>query len=88
MNSLDEAVRDPQVRARDMVVQVEHPEGGSFEAIGNPFKLSSGSDETFTAPPLLGQHSREILIEVLGYDTARAEALLEEGAVAGLTLDT
>ena len=53
-----------------------------------PPKIKHGSDETFTAPPLLGQHSREILIEVLGYDTARAEALLEEGAVAGLTLDT
>lgn len=80
VNTLDEAVRDAQVRARRMIVDVPHPEGGTYEATGNPFKLSAGGEERFAAPPLLGQHTAEVLREALGYDEERIARLYAEGA--------
>ena len=81
VNTLDEAVRDAQVRARRMIVDVPHPEGGAYEATGNPFKLSAGGEERFAAPPLLGQHTAEVLREALGYDEERIAQLYADGAV-------
>ena len=82
VNTLDEAVQDPQVRSRGMIVDVEHPEGGSYEATGNPFKLSGAGEERFTPPPTLGQHTAEVLRDVLGYDAGRIDALYGDGSVA------
>lgn len=80
VNTLDEAVRDAQVRARRMIVDVPHPEGGTYEATGNPFKLSAGGEERFAPPPLLGQHTTEVLRDALGYDEERIAQLYAEGA--------
>jgi crotonobetainyl-CoA:carnitine CoA-transferase CaiB-like acyl-CoA transferase len=44
-----------------MLVDVPHPEGGSAKIPGNPIKLSSVEDEEFLAPPLLGEHTKEVL---------------------------
>ena len=82
VNTLDEAVQDAQVRSRRMIVEVEHPEGGSYEATGNPFKLSAAGEERFTPPPTLGQHTAEVLRDVLGYDAERVGALYADGSVA------
>ena len=82
VNTLDEAVQDPQVRSRRMIVDVEHPEGGSYEATGNPFKLSASGEERFTPPPTLGQHTAEVLQDILGYDSERIDALYADGSVA------
>ena len=82
VNTLDEAVQDPQVRSRRMIVEVEHPEGGSYEATGNPFKLSGAGEERFTPPPTLGQHTAEVLRDVLGYNNERIDALYGDGSVA------
>ena len=81
VNTLDEAVRDPQVRARRMIVDVPHPEGGSYEATGNPFKLSASGEERYTPPPTLGRHTTEILRDVLAYDEERIAQLYADGAV-------
>ena len=61
VNNLEQAINDEQVRYRKMIVDVPHPEGGSVKVPGNPIKLSSLTDEQFTAPPLLGEHTKEIL---------------------------
>ncbi len=82
VNTLDEAVQDGQVRSRRMIVDVEHPEGGSYEATGNPFKLSAAGEERFTPPPTLGQHTAEVLRDVLGYDAERVGTLYADGSVA------
>ena len=82
VNTLDEAVQDPQVRSRSMIVDVEHPEGGSYEATGNPFKLSAAGEERFTPPPTLGQHTAEVLRDVLGCDGERIAELYADGSVA------
>ncbi len=66
VNTLDRALSDPAVLQRKMVVPIDHM-GEEVKFLGNPIKMSSHPEDSFAAPPLLGQHSREILATVLGY---------------------
>lgn len=74
-----EVLNDPHLRAREMIVEVEHPVRGPYLTAGNPIKLSASS-VTITTAPLLGQHTTELLTE-LGYSTAEMAALREEGVI-------
>jgi formyl-CoA transferase len=74
-----EVLNDPHLRARDMIVEVEHPVRGRYVTAGNPIKLSASPTQITTAP-LLGQHNGEILQE-LGYREAEIATLREEGTV-------
>jgi formyl-CoA transferase len=74
-----EVLSDPHLRARDMIVEVQHPVRGGYVTAGNPVKLSA-SPTAIGPAPLLGQHRREILAE-LGYGDAEIDALEAEGAV-------
>jgi len=74
-----EVLSDPHLLARDMIVEVEHPERGRYMTVGNPVKLSASATK-ITAAPLLGEHRREILAE-LGYSAADIESLEADGAV-------
>ena len=67
VNNLEQAINDVQVQHRNMLVDVPHPEGGSTKIPGNPIKLSSVKDEEFLAPPLLGEHTKEVLENWLGF---------------------
>ena len=70
----------PQSRARAMDVSVNHPALGPVRQVGLPIKLSATPGSIRTAPPLLGEHTDEILAE-LGYDTAAVADLRERGIV-------
>ncbi|HUK83423.1 MAG TPA: CoA transferase, partial [Verrucomicrobiae bacterium] len=59
-----EVLNHPQVRARDMVVERPHPKLGKVKMTGVPIKLSETPGEAGTAPPLLGQHTEELLREL------------------------
>jgi formyl-CoA transferase len=74
-----EVIDDPHLRARDMIVEVEHPVRGTYITVGNPIKLSA-SPTTIGPSPLLGEHRDEILTE-LGYSEADIAALAKEGAI-------
>ncbi|MBM3221006.1 MAG: formyl-CoA transferase [Candidatus Rokubacteria bacterium] len=74
-----EVIDDPHLRARDMIVEVEHPVRGKFVTVGNPIKLSA-SKTTITPSPLLGQHREEVLRE-LGYSANDIAGLAKDGAV-------
>jgi formyl-CoA transferase len=74
-----EVLADPHLRAREMIVEVEHPVRGTYLTVGNPIKLSA-SPTAIAPAPLLGQHRRELLTE-LGYSDADIEALAKEGAI-------
>jgi formyl-CoA transferase/CoA:oxalate CoA-transferase len=67
-----------------MSVEVEHPVLGAVRQVGLPFTLSATPASIRTAPPLLGEHTAEILAE-LGYDHAAIRALAE-GGVTGPTV--
>jgi formyl-CoA transferase len=74
-----EILTDPHLRARDMIVELEHPVRGHYVTVGNPVKLSA-SPTAIGPSPLLGQHRHEILTE-LGYSDAEIKALAEDGAI-------
>ncbi len=60
VNNFAQALADPQIQHRHMVVEIEHPEGGTVEVPGNPIKLSETNADSFSPPPLLGAHTREV----------------------------
>lgn len=84
VNRISDAVRDEQVRHRNMVVDIALPRGGTFQAPGNPVKLSA-SPETqgavWPAPPELGANTDEVLKKYAGFDDARLAELREKGVI-------
>ena len=82
VNTFDQALADPQVRARDMVVNVPLPDGSTLPMPGNPVKLSAAQDAPWTGPPTLGQHTDAVLTGLMGYDAERVAALRAQGVVA------
>jgi crotonobetainyl-CoA:carnitine CoA-transferase CaiB-like acyl-CoA transferase len=75
INNLAEVFADPQVQDRGMVHAWEHPLAGELKLVASPLKLGGTPVRTDRPPPLLGQHTREVLGEVLGWDDARIAAL-------------
>jgi crotonobetainyl-CoA:carnitine CoA-transferase CaiB-like acyl-CoA transferase len=80
VNSIPEALANPQVAARDMLVSLEHPVAGPITALGSPLKLSANPPSIHRAPPTLGQHTDEILGE-LGYSAAQIATLREQNVI-------
>jgi len=81
IQTVDEVVTDPQVLARGMIGEVKHPTAGTVRTIGCPVRLTATPPQVRTAPPLLGQHTDDVLAE-LGVDQERLAALRASGAVA------
>jgi crotonobetainyl-CoA:carnitine CoA-transferase CaiB-like acyl-CoA transferase len=61
--TVDQIFKDPQVLAREMLVEVDHPKCGKIQVIGSPIKLSETPAEITTHPPMLGEHNSSILQE-------------------------
>ena len=78
--TFSEVYADPQVRARDMVVETNHPTAGPVQNIGIPIKLSETPGAIRNAAPTLGQHTDEILTD-FGFSAAEVKNLREDGAV-------
>jgi crotonobetainyl-CoA:carnitine CoA-transferase CaiB-like acyl-CoA transferase len=74
-----EALDSNHARARQAVMEIEHPVEGKVKSIGFPVKLSESKQRVRLPPPLLGQHTDEILTE-LGFDESERKKLREEGA--------
>jgi crotonobetainyl-CoA:carnitine CoA-transferase CaiB-like acyl-CoA transferase len=68
INNIAQMLDDPQVRARGIKIEVEHPTAGLIPLVANPIKLSATPVEYRSAPPTLGQHTAEVLASELGYD--------------------
>jgi crotonobetainyl-CoA:carnitine CoA-transferase CaiB-like acyl-CoA transferase len=81
IQSIGAMVEHPQTRAREMVVELEHPRAGRTRALGLPVKLSATPGAVTRPAPLLGEHTREVLKE-FGFTDAEVEALLAVGAAA------
>ena len=71
---------DDHLQARDMIVEVPHPQRGSFKTVGSPLKLSDSAVD-ITSSPLLGEHTTEVLEQVMGYDADEVDKLRQEGVI-------
>jgi crotonobetainyl-CoA:carnitine CoA-transferase CaiB-like acyl-CoA transferase len=81
IRGLDEVFADDEVLRRGMMVDVEHPVAGPLSLTGAPWKLDGGSSEIRLAPPVLGQHTEEVLVELLGYGADDVERMATQGEV-------
>jgi crotonobetainyl-CoA:carnitine CoA-transferase CaiB-like acyl-CoA transferase len=78
---VEQVLSHPQILARDMVRQLDHPKIGKMKCLGNPIKLSDTPGFPDEAPPLLGQHTREILATHLGLAPSKIEDLAARGVI-------
>ena len=81
INKLSEVFEDPQVVARNMVLEMAHSSGQPVKVIANPVKLSETPADYRIAPPLLGEHTDAVLAERLGLDAAALAALREKKVI-------
>ena len=81
INDLHQVFADPQVRHRGTEVRAPHPAAGEVRMVANPIKFSATPIAHDVPPPLLGQHTREVLSSVLGMGDADLERLAKEGLV-------
>ena len=80
VNRFSQALNDEQVRHRNMVIELNHPDGKSTFGPGNPIKLSRSNEESFAAAPKVGQDTDVVLSRLLGYDEEKIAGLKEQGA--------
>jgi crotonobetainyl-CoA:carnitine CoA-transferase CaiB-like acyl-CoA transferase len=80
VRQISEVLSDPQIAARGMVAEVDHPTVGRAKVIGSPVKLSATPASIRTAPPTLGQHTQAVLSE-LGYDRQSIAAFKTAGVI-------
>src|SRR6185295_13006858 len=81
INNIAQALGSEHARAREAVMEIDHPVEGRIKSIGFPVKLSESKQKVRLPPPLLGEHNAEILTE-LGIDKAGIEKLRAEGAIS------
>jgi formyl-CoA transferase len=75
-----EVLADPHLRAREMIVDVDYPTRGTYQTVGCPIKLSDSPAEV-TRPPLLGEHSGEVLGALCGVGREELDRLRAQGVV-------
>ena len=75
INTFSQALSDEQVIHRNMVVEVEHPDGGKVLMPGNPVKLSLDNEDTYSPPPHLGQHTSDTLKSWANYSEKEIDFL-------------
>ena len=83
INNLEQVFNDPQVKSRGMELEMPHPATGKnpVRLIASPIRMSAAEIEYRHAPPTLGQHTEEILNELLGLDGEAVAGLRERGVV-------
>ncbi len=81
IKSVDEVLSDPHVQARGMVAHFDHPVIGQFPALPVPLRFDGWDDPEVGRPPLLGEHTADVLRERLGIDASQLQALREAKAI-------
>ena len=81
IQSVQEVLEHPQTLAREMVVPLEHPVAGDIRVTGNPIKMSLTPAQVQNAPPLLGEHTEDVLSDWLGMEAEGVAALRQAGAI-------
>ncbi|PYM99701.1 MAG: formyl-CoA transferase [Candidatus Rokuibacteriota bacterium] len=78
---VDRVLEDPQVKHRQMVVEMKHPRHGATPTLGTPIKCDGDMGLDVTPPPRLGEHTDALLRGLLDYDTGRIDALRQAGVI-------
>jgi formyl-CoA transferase len=81
INTIPQMLEDPHVAAREMVVGLPHPTAGTLRLLAPPFKLSRTPATVDRPPPLMGQHTDEVLSERLGLSAEEIDQLRDDGAI-------
>lgn len=81
IKTLDKVFDDPQTKALEIVQEIQHPTAGRLKLVRSPMHLSATPTQIRQAPPLLGQHTAELLGEILGYSAREIERLRDQGIV-------
>jgi crotonobetainyl-CoA:carnitine CoA-transferase CaiB-like acyl-CoA transferase len=84
INSIAQALDEPQVKARNMLVNIPHPLKADFVTVGSPIKLSGTPVEYLRPAPMLGEHTDEVLKRQLGLDDERLAELKARGVIEQL----
>ncbi len=83
VNNMEQALNQPIVRERGFVKEVQHPTAGTVKVVGSPLRFEGKYEEDrLEAPPLLGQHTREVLGNLIGLDDAEIERLIREKVIS------
>lgn len=81
INNIDQVFEDPQVKARDLILEGKLSSGDEFRVAGGALKLNGEGTTIRIPPPALGEHNENILIELLGLSTEEIEGLRKSGAI-------
>jgi formyl-CoA transferase len=81
INNMDQVFRDPQVKARGMRLEVDHPTAGKIPLVGSPLNIPTSPTQVRYPPPLLGEHTEEILQDLLSFDKDQITELRDEGVI-------
>lgn len=81
INTVPDVFDHPQAQARGLTLEAEHPTAGPLQLTGFPYKLSHTPAEVRQPPPLLGQHTEELLSELLSYSAEEVALLREQGVI-------
>jgi crotonobetainyl-CoA:carnitine CoA-transferase CaiB-like acyl-CoA transferase len=68
-------LQDPQVQAREMVISIPHPSAGTVRMVASPLKIPTAPTEVRFPPPRLGEHTEQVLCDLLGYDQQAVQRL-------------
>jgi crotonobetainyl-CoA:carnitine CoA-transferase CaiB-like acyl-CoA transferase len=82
INNIEQVFADPQVQYRGMQLELDHPTAGKVASVASPIRLSQTPIEYQQAPPLLGQHTDDVLSRMLALDTTAIAKLRNDGIVA------
>jgi crotonobetainyl-CoA:carnitine CoA-transferase CaiB-like acyl-CoA transferase len=81
VNNVAEMVADPQVRAREMFVELDHPVYGPLKTTGTPLKLSETPGQVRWLAPMPGQDNQEVFVRLLGHSPEELERWRAEGVI-------
>ena len=81
VNTIEQVFQDPQVQHRGLRIDLSHPLTKSVPLVGSPLRLSGSPVRYASAPPLLGEHTGDVLSQVLGLDAAAIEQLRRDGVI-------
>ena len=81
INNFEQVFSDPHVQSRGMRVKVDHPFEPDLSLIRNALTFSETPIKTYRAPPLLGEHTHEVLGDKLGFDAEKIDELKKQGII-------